>query len=64
MKIGTERRKSKWKFLKFKPLTEMQEKVAKFGVLFDLDQLEEGIAEAEAKMAEPGFGMIVKPHKK
>ena len=30
---------------------------------FDLDQLEEDIAEAEAKMAEPGFGMTAKPHK-
>ncbi|HFU4393664.1 TPA: peptide chain release factor 2 [Enterococcus faecium] len=36
-------------------LTEMQEKVTSFRRSLDLDQLEEDIAEAEAKMAEPGF---------
>ena len=38
----------------------MNEKIISFRGLFDLDQLEEDIAEAEHQMADPTFGMTQK----
>lgn len=41
-------------------LDEMTQKLLASGGLFDLDQLEEDIAEAENRMGEPGFGTTQK----